>query len=142
MTINSPRDDLAGIGGRIRRFREDASLSLSALATKANVSKGYLHRLESESTEARPSGKTLYALAEALGVTMSDLLGRKLLVPSETEIPKALREFAEQERLPEADVRMLAAIEFRGEAPRTVERWRYIYTAIETSRGLDQPKRK
>lgn len=47
-----------------------------------------------------------------------------------------------EEGLPEADVLMLASIEFRGEAPRTKERWRYIYNAIETSRGLDRPRRK
>ncbi len=136
------RDDFGGIGARIRRFREDSGLSLSALAAKAGVSKGYLHRLESDSTDVRPSGKTLYALAQALGVTMSDLLGRKLLAPAQPQVPAALRELAEEEALPEADVLMLASIEFRGEAPRTKERWRYIYNAIETSRGLDRPRRK
>ena len=142
MGDSDARDDFAGIGSRIRRFREEAGLSLSALATKADVSKGYLHRLEADSTDSRPSGKTLYALAEALGVTMSDLLGRKLLTPAHADVPQTLREFAEDEGLPEADVLMLASIEFRGEAPRTKERWRYIYTAIETSRGLDRPRRK
>ena len=136
------RDDFSGIGARIRRFRDDTELSLSALATKAGVSKGYLHRLESDVTEVRPSGKTLYALAEALGVTMSDILGRKLLGPAQPAVPDTLRQFAENEGLPEADVLMLASIEFRGEAPRTEERWRYIYHAIETSRRLDRPRRK
>lgn len=142
MDDDAARDDFRGIGARIRRFRDDSGLSLSALAAKAGVSKGYLHRLEGDSTDARPSGKTLYALAEALGVTMSDLLGRKLLGPAQADVPAALRQFAEDEGLPEADVLMLAAIEFRGEAPRTKERWRYIYNAIETSRGLDRPRRK
>lgn len=139
---DTARDDFAGIGARIRRYRDDAGLTLSALATKANVSKGYLHRLESDTGDVRPSGKTLYALAEALGVTMSDLLGRRLLAPAQPEVPTTLREFADEEGLPEADVLMLASIEFRGEAPRTKERWRYIYNAIETSRGLDRPRRK
>jgi transcriptional regulator with XRE-family HTH domain len=136
------RDDFEGIGERIRRFREDAHLSLSALATKADVSKGYLHRLEAGTNDVRPSGNTLYALAEALGVTMSDLLGRRLLVAARGEVPKALQEFADEEGLPETDVVMLSSIEFRGEAPRTKERWRYIYNAIETSRGLDRPRRR
>jgi transcriptional regulator with XRE-family HTH domain len=142
MTETVGRDDYQGIGARIRRFRDDAGLSLSALATKAGVSKGYLHRLEADSTDARPSGKTLYLLAEALGVTMSDLLGRKLLGPAQVEVPDTLRQLADDEGLPEADVLMLASIEFRGEAPRTKERWRYIYNAIETSRGLDRPRRR
>ncbi len=143
MPDNSSRDDFEGISERIRRFRDDTGLSLTALAGKAGISKSYLHRLESGAVDApRPSGKTLYALAEALGVTMSDLLGRKLLVPNSTEVPEALRAFAEEEDLPESDVRMLASIEFRGEQPRTVERWRYIYNAIEMSRGLDRQRRK
>ncbi len=142
MPDKSSRDDFEGIGERLRRFRDDAGLSLTALAGKAGVSKSYLHRLESGTVGApRPSGKTLYALAEALGVTMSDLLGRKLLVQNSTEVPEALRAFAEEEDLPESDVRMLASIEFRGEQPRTVERWRYIYNAIEMSRALDRQRR-
>jgi transcriptional regulator with XRE-family HTH domain len=140
--VETPRDDLEGIGARIRRFRRDSELSLSALAARADISKGYLHRLESDSTDSRPSGKTLYALAEALGVTMSDLLSRRLLSQARSEPPRELREFAEAEGLPEADVLMLASIEFRGEAPKTAERWRYIYNAIEMSRGLDKPRRK
>lgn len=143
MPDNPVQDDFAGIGERLRRFRDDAGLSLSALAAKAGISKSYLHRLESGAVDApRPSGKTLYSLAEALGVTMSDLLGRKLLVRDTSDVPPALRAFAEEEGLPESDVRMLSSIEFRGEQPRTVERWRYIYNAIEMSRRLDRPRRK
>lgn len=136
------RDDFEGIGTRIRRFRDDAGLSLTALAAKAGVSKGYLHRLEAGGSDARPSGKTLYALAEALGVTMSDLLGRKLLGPAQPDIPSELREFAEEVGLPEADILMLASIEFRGEPPKTKRRWEYIYNAIETSRAMDRPNRR
>jgi hypothetical protein len=44
---------------------------------------------------------------------------------------------AEEDDLPEADVMMLATIQFRGEAPATTERWRYIYQAIRSSRDLD-----
>lgn len=50
-----------------------------------------------------------------------------------SDIPASLREFAEDEGLPDADVQMLASIQFRGEQPRTKERWRYLYTAISTS---------
>lgn len=142
MPPTRPRDDFEGIGERIKRYREEAGLSLTALATKAGVSKSYLHRLESESGDVRPSGKTLYMVAQALGVTMSDLLGRKLLVSRPTGVPAALQKLAEEDDLPESDIEMLASIEFRGEAPRTVQRWRYIYNAIETSRGLDRQRRK
>jgi transcriptional regulator with XRE-family HTH domain len=88
----------------------------------------------------RPSADTLYAIAKALGVTMSDLMGRKLLPAAAPQVPDSLREFADEERIPEADLSMLASIQFRGEQPRTKERWRYIYTAITTSRAIDAAK--
>lgn len=65
----------ARIGDRIRERRAETKLSISALADRAKVSKGYLWSLEKGETDARPSGRTLYKIAEALGTTMSDLLG-------------------------------------------------------------------
>jgi transcriptional regulator with XRE-family HTH domain len=125
----------------MRRFREERGLSLNQLAAKAGVSKGYLSSLENEPSARRPSAETLYALANALGVTIADLMGRKLLFETASEVPESLRDFAAELDLPEADVQMLASIQFRGEQPRTKERWRYIYTAIRTSEPLDEPSR-
>ncbi len=131
-------DSNPGIGGRIRRYRKERGLNLTRLAEQSGVSKGYLSALENDAHARRPSAETLYAVARALGVTMADLLGRELLSAANTDIPDSLREFAEEENLPETDVRMLSAIRFRGETPRTKERWRYIYTAIRTSAAIDQ----
>lgn len=125
-------------GDRIRRYREDAGYSLSQLAVEAGVSKGYLWSLE-KAPDKRPSAETLYAIAEALGVTMSDLLGRRLLAMPPTDIPDSLREFADAKGLPENDVQMLAGIEFRGVRPQSRERWEHIYNAIRISRALDEP---
>lgn len=125
-------------GDQIRRFREQRGLNLSQLAAEASVSKGYLWSLENDPDARRPSADTLYSIAKALGVTMSDLMGRKLLPAAAPHVPDGLREFAEEEGLPEADLQMLASIQFRGEQPRTKERWRYIYTAIATSRTIDR----
>lgn len=130
----------SGIGDHIRRFREERGLNLSQLAAEAGVSKGYLWTLENDQDARRPSADTLYTIAKALGVTMSDLMGRKLLPAAAPQVPESLREFADEERLPEADLSMLASIQFRGEQPRTKERWRYIYTAITTSRAIDAAK--
>jgi transcriptional regulator with XRE-family HTH domain len=127
----------AGIGDHIRRFREERGLNLSQLAAEAGISKGYLWNLENDQDARRPSADTLYAIAKALGVTMSDLMGRKLLPAATPQVPDSLHEFADEEGLPEADLYMLASIQFRGEQPRTKERWRYIYTAITTSRAID-----
>lgn len=127
-----------GIGTRIKTFREQRQLSLSRLAEQAGVSKGYLWSLENKPDPRRPSADTLYAIASALGVTMADLMGRRLLSAIDVEVPPSLREFAEEAGLPEADVQMLATIQFRGDRPQTRERWRYIYTAIRTSSDLDR----
>lgn len=129
----------ASIGDRIRRFRTERNLNLSRLAEQAGVSKGYLWALENDSGTRRPSAETLYAVAKALGVTMADLMGRELSATPAAEIPDTLRQFADEEGLPEADVQMLASIQFRGERPRTKDRWRYIYTAISTSAAIDEP---
>jgi len=136
-TPRTEQDPEGSVGGRIRRYRQDRQLSLSQLAEQAGVSKGYISALENDPHARRPSAETLYAIAKALGVTMSDLLGRKLLAAARIEIPTSLREFADEQNLPEADVQMLSAIQFRGDPPRTKQRWQYIYNAIRTSESLD-----
>ena len=137
MPVEPETPDVAG--DRIRRYREEKGMSLSQLARDAQVSKGYLWSLEHPDGphEQRPSGKTLYAIAKALGVTMSDLLGQRLVIEPSGEIDPSLAAFAEQDGLSQADVAMLASVQWRGDPPRTVDRWRYIYQAITTSRSLD-----
>ena len=132
----------AAIGTNIRKYRDDLGISLNELAERSRVSKGYLSALENGTDNRRPSGETLYALAEALGVTMSDLMGRRLLTETAPDVPASLQQFAEEAGLPHRDVAMLAAIEFRGEKPKTKERWSYIYNAIRTSTDLDRKRRK
>ncbi|MEU3626689.1 hypothetical protein BS329_35900 [Amycolatopsis coloradensis] len=132
----------SNMGTRIRRYRQERNLSLNQLAESTGVSKGYLSALENEQTSTtksrRPSAETLYSIAKALGVTMSDLLGRKLLATAITSPPpESLQKFAEADNLPQADIEMLNAIQFRGEHPKTIERWRYIYTAIRVSESMD-----
>src|SRR5680860_911675 len=105
-------------------------MSLSALAAKTEISKSYIWSLENDASASRPSGETLYKIASALGVTMSALLGRELLTDPPQDVPPGLAELAEEHGLPESDIRMLAAIQFRGDRPQTKERWAYIYNAI------------
>lgn len=112
-------------------------MRLVDLAEKANISKGYLSTLERDGS-TRVSGEKLYAIASVLGVTMSDLLGRRLLTEPSTEIPESLQEFAQEFDLPQSDVQMLARIEFRGERPRTKARWEAIYGTIRSSEWMDR----
>jgi hypothetical protein len=53
-------------------------------------------------------------------------------------VSASLRRFAEERRLSQDEVAMLASIRFTGEAPRTAARWQHIYNAIRLSRWLDR----
>jgi transcriptional regulator with XRE-family HTH domain len=117
-------------------------MSGAELAAKAGISRSYLSELENGKGEhKRPSANVMYAVGKALGVSMSELLGRPLITQPSAHRPASLLKFAEQHRIPEADVDMLASIRFRGDAPQTPERWSFIYNAIKTSVSLD-PKRR
>lgn len=123
----------AEVGKRIRERREQIDFSLNKLAAEAKVSKSYLWNLENGKAESRPSGKTLYRIAEALGTTMSDLLGQDLLsepTPPK-KIPESLKHFAAEEALTSKDVQMLAGVNFRGKRPKDPEGWALIWQAIK-----------
>ncbi len=126
------------VGDRIRRYRTDKGWNLTRLATETRLSKSYLSELEaiSDATK-RPSGQTLYGIATALGVTIADLLGERLAIKPTSKRPVSLLKFARDRHLPEADIEMLASIRFRGESPRTPERWAFIYDSIRNSRAMD-----
>jgi transcriptional regulator with XRE-family HTH domain len=128
----------AGLGERLRRYRAEKQVSQAELARRAEVSPAYLSELESGAGR-RPSGRILLALAQALGVTIADLLGRDIR-PAGTEagLPPGLEDFAKEHGLPKADVDMLATIRFRGEPPRTMKRWQVIYDAIRSSQLFDE----
>lgn len=130
---------MEGLGERIRDHRMRADLTQAELARRAKISKAYLSELEGESGR-RPSADLLLRIADALGVTIADLMGRSVEAQGPVEIPEGLREFAEERGLSEEEVRALARIRMRGGPPRTKERWAFIYDAIEGSRHLDKRK--
>jgi transcriptional regulator with XRE-family HTH domain len=122
------------LGERVRQRREEKGLSLSALARASKVSKGYLSQIENDAAP-RPSGDTLFKMATSLGTTVADLLGREM-EPQSREVSPVLLQFAREANLPETDVQMLALIRYRGEQPRSVADWRYLYESIQrTIRG-------
>ena len=117
------------LGDRIRALREDLGISQAELARRAEITKGYMSQIESNQAP-RPSGAVLFGLAQALGVTVADLLGKRI-EPVDHNVPESLRAFAMQEDLPSQDVEMLAQIKFRGQQPQRAEDWRYIYESIK-----------
>lgn len=125
-------------GERLRREREKAGLSLTQLAAATGISKAYLVKLENE--PSNPSLELMARLAEALDITVADLLAgpRYRADPDDLQIPTLLRKFADDHGLSSPEVRTLASIRFRkGDEPRSVERWAYIYNSLRLSRGLD-----
>lgn len=127
--------DAASIGERITSLRADKGLTLGELAAQASVSKSYLSTVE-RGSGSRPGATILHKIAQALGVTLADLVGRQVFAQP-VAIPDALRSLAVERQLPAGDIEMLAGIAFRGEAPRTKERWAFIYDAIKTSASMD-----
>lgn len=119
------------IGQQIKRRREEQGLSLTDLARLAGISKGYLSEMENNPS-ARPSAATLFKIASALGTSVGELLGKSGPDSQSVnlDVPESLREFAEEANLPDADIRMLAGIRYRGKPPKTVGDWRYIYESI------------
>lgn len=123
------------IGDRIRLRRVEKECSLAELARRANVSKGHLYSIESGETQS-PSAELLFRIANELGTTMADLLGQEITKEAAKrldmdELPSGLQRLALEEDLPDADIEMLARIEYRGKKPDTLEDWRYIYESIK-----------
>ena len=137
------KDDATAIGRRIRKFREEKGINAAQLARDAGISRSYLSELENGTgNHRRPSATVLYTIGKALGVSMSDLLGRPMILKPSTKPPAALLKLAEEDKLNQSNVDMLASIKFRGDAPKSVERWRFIYQAIRNSSGMDPPRRR
>ncbi len=108
------------------------------LARQAQVSAAYISELEGGQGK-RPSGEVLFRLANALDVTITELLGQDVRpADEEPDVEPSLLEFARSRRLPKSDIRMLASIRFRGEPPKTARRWQMIYDTIVMSRTLDE----
>ena len=136
--IRAVSDQMRVLGDRVRLEREKAGLSMSQLCTAAGISKAHLIKIENGSTN--PSLGVLRQIADALELTIADLVGRGAAHADleETEIPPSLRAFADEAKLTSGELRTLASIRWRtGDEPRTPERWRYIFDSLRLSRSMD-----
>jgi transcriptional regulator with XRE-family HTH domain len=128
MAINA-----AKLGKRVRAYRDALGYTISDLARESGVSRSYLYQVE-EGTSSLTHEK-LSSLAEALHVTIAELLGSDADMPEAPVVPPKLEEFAQQAKIPSADVIMLANIHYRGKQPTTVEGWRALYAIIKATTG-------
>src|SRR5579875_2478079 len=121
-------DDAAlTVGDAVHRLRRARGWSLQRLAVAAHISKQHLWNIERGA--ARPDEVTIKNLARALETPAADLMGE----PSgngERPISPALRAFAERYHLGAAQVEALAAFNYRGRAPRTVEDWALLWRVV------------
>jgi transcriptional regulator with XRE-family HTH domain len=118
------------LGDKLHQRRTEKNLSLAELARRAELSKGYLHAIENGDTQS-PSAEVLFRIANELGTTIADLLGEEMLMETTIEIPQSLNDFAREDNLTEADIEMLAGIQYRGKRPETVSDWRFIFESIK-----------
>ena len=123
------------LGARLRRRRKALGLAAKELARAAGVSPSYVSQLE-HGKQDRPSLDVLSALATALGVPTSELLGEPLAVVVAVETPPALASLAEDLHLDAATTAMLAAIHIDGRRPATRDGWLLILLAIRQACGL------
>ena len=109
---------------RDRRMKED--LSQEELAQNVGISRVYLSQIERGVAE-NVSVAIYEKLATYLGITLSQSS------PTPTNLPPALVKLQEEHSLPDADVRMLASLQFRGKKPATTEQWLLLYKLIQAT---------
>lgn len=132
------RKEQERVGQNVREEREKAGLSLAKLSAMTGISKSHLVRLETK--PSNPSLGVLTRIADALDLTVADLLkGPKLTFRPEGEdaIPPSLQRYADEANLTSGEIQTLASIRFRDGVPRTTERWRYIHESLRLSKPLD-----
>lgn len=81
-------DAAAEAGARVRELREARGLSLSALARRSGLGKATLSGLEAGTRN--PTLETLYAVATALGVPLTAVLGPRTATASGTAVDALL----------------------------------------------------
>lgn len=146
--------DVQLIGERLLQLRELRGLSVSAVASQANVAKSYVAKLERGEVD-NPGLATLDSIATALKTTLSQLFApatgshkrsrwSAVVDPLEVErlratMPESLQRFlreledSEGARVSSDIVRSLALLQFRGKRPERVEDWRFVYQAVARS---------
>lgn len=132
---------MAHVGVTIRTLRTEKMTTLPALAEQAGISKSLLYKIETDK-DSNPSISTLHKIAEALGVTIADLLETtrvvvKRVAPDESASwrNKLVAAFKMQGKDPDpAILNALQLLRNRKAAKRDdLDHWKFLYTSIENS---------
>ena len=79
-SANGPGPEYGEMGDRLREARQSRGLSLRALADRLGVSPSLISQVET--SRAKPSVSTLYAIASELGISLDELLFADARPPS------------------------------------------------------------
>jgi len=130
--------DLKRLGENVRFRRQGKGWALNDLAEKSGISKAYISDLENGNA-GKPNIQYVFAIANALGVTLDGLLddaaprrtdsAKKKRVSE--ELPPGLQELQMDMNLSDSEVEMLAQVNFRGNRPKDKEGWRFLLEAIK-----------
>ncbi len=128
------------VGSRVRSLRLLRGLTLPQLAEKGGVSVGLLSQLENADDEsANPNLQTLRRIANALEVTVADLLGTPV-VKARNYIPEKLdaglsafltRARKRGDTLDEDVLQGCYGMQERDGAPKTADDWEFLYKTIK-----------
>ncbi|MDQ3914260.1 MAG: helix-turn-helix transcriptional regulator [Actinomycetota bacterium] len=129
--MSTTEDRAQLLGARIAERRKDLGWSLAEVARRTGLSRAYIHALE-KGRGKRPGADVVRKLEEVLG-PLTD--SRKVRPPT----PPSLEALAKERSIPDSEIAVLAALRVRGEPPRTLERWRFIYDALLASESMDHP---
>jgi len=130
--------DLKRLGENVRFRRQGKGWTLNDLAEKSGISKAYISDLENGAA-GKPNIQYVFAIANALGVTLDQLLDNaaprqvdssRRKRPAE-ELPPGLKELQLEMNLSDSEVEMLAQVNFRGNRPKDMEGWRFLLEAIK-----------
>lgn len=138
-STNAGPDGPSTLAGRLHKLRSDKELSLEEVAKRARISKTYLWELErDQASTKKPSADVLLRIAEALSVSLAELLALPTvrvddrpieIPPSLLRLQKRLRD--QGEPLSSEDLRDLASMKFRGTQPQSANEWHQLYLLLQ-----------
>lgn len=132
---------LRQVGSRIRTARQAKGLGVAELAERVGISKGYISQLENGTGGANPTLDVLKRIADALDVTLADLVGSpraQSREPLPDSLPEGLKQLitelkSQGEPLEPATVRWLANANFRGQRPKSKDDFRMLLHVLRAS---------
>ena len=129
--------DLLLLGQNVRFLRQGKGWTLADLSEASGVGKAYISDLEN-GVAGKPNIQYVFAIARALGVTLDQLIGGGPKSQPDDELqdqhlvlPPGLAQLQKEKKLTDKETQMLAQVNFRGNRPKDVDGWRFLYQTIQ-----------